>query len=242
MKHVACAIFAFAICSVSCTDQNVQSDPRDDMVADTPAERSNGYALVSTQAGASSEGGMQHSEGNSGDFLSRAVSSKRVVINQALGSDSGDSTLSSLPTQSICQGSGCGPQVKVRLPMVDVFQEGSGSPTDPIELRAILEFYSINECLRAFVEASQDIRQIFRSGCSEEERENVSVGDGQVFSLGLPEGQYYVRIRGHDGSPYSHLLFNNLRDREKIDLEVRVLAPLGLEDGVEFVTDVSKNP
>ncbi len=98
----------------------------------------------------------------------------------------------------------CGPSLIVHFPMDSSFQEGSGGPTEPLEVHGLLEFFQASDCLGSYVRRTRDLRASFRSGCIEVEQGVASVKDGGTISLSL--GNYYVRVRGYDGAPYTHFL------------------------------------
>lgn len=115
----------------------------------------------------------------------------------------------------------CGPSLIVHLPIDPLFQEGSGGPTDPLEVHGLLEFFQTSDCLKNYVRKTRDLRTSYRSGCIEVEQGIASVKDGGTISLVL--GDYYVRVRGYDGAPYTHFLLANKEGRGSKDLFIEQL-------------------
>jgi hypothetical protein len=54
------------------------------------------------------------------------------------------------------------------------------------------------------------------------------VRDGGSISLSL--GEYYVRVRGHDGAPYTHFLLAHKESPEQKDLFIEQLDTSDLEE------------
>ena len=176
-------LFALAMGITFCTDQNIPKDSGIQPQSKVP--------VSSTQ--------IQTAESRTD------LSTRDELPRGTLGADSSLSLLAAtVEGQVVCdtQAAACGPALTIRLPMQEFFQEGSGGPLEPMELRAILEFYQSNDCLRSFVSNAPDIRNTFVSGCNEVLQGVAPVADGGTIFLS--QGEYYVRIRGHDGAPYTH--------------------------------------
>lgn len=115
----------------------------------------------------------------------------------------------------------CGPTLVVHFPTDPLFQEGSGGPTEPIEVSGILEFFQMSDCLRSYVQRSRDLRSSYRSGCIEVEQGIAPLKDGDSISLSL--GDYYIRVRGYDGAPYTHFLLAHKANADQKDLFIEQL-------------------
>ena len=195
-------LFALAIGMTFCTDQNIPIGLGNKAVSkasgsSTPVQSADSRTEPSTREELSSDSG---SAGNSLSLVSATVEGQVVCDMEAIV---------------------CGPALTVQLPLQEFFQEGSGGPLEPMELRALLEFYQSNECLRAFVANGPDIRSTFGSGCTEVLQGVAPVADGGTISLA--KGEYYVRVRGHDGAPYTHLTWTQRDSREPKVLAVGAL-------------------
>jgi hypothetical protein len=147
-----------------------------------------------------------------------------------LESVSPSSPLVTTTGQGVCDSKvpSCGPSLIVHLPTDPLFQEGSGGPTEPIEVHGILEFFQTSDCLRSYVRKTRDLRSSYRSGCIEVEQGIAPVRDGGSISLSL--GEYYVRVRGHDGAPYTHFLLAHKESPEQKDLFIEQLDTSDLEE------------
>jgi len=190
------ALVTIAISTSFCTDHGLQTGVGDKVVSEGPGvssvQETRVTKLLSAESGTDPGGKPLDLRDQEPDLPpSGAVSSPLV----------------STTGQGICdtRTPSCGPAVTVHLPMDPVFQEGSGGPTEPIEVHGILEFFQTSECLKSYVRRSRDLRASYRSGCIEVEQGIAPVKDGGAISLSL--GEYYVRVRGHDGAPYTHFVF-----------------------------------
>ena len=197
---------ALAMSSTSCTDQNIQKSRSGEKVV------SEETALLAEKLG--------QNTGVSPDSAAEvpreaALSLAPSPVDGSVFCDR-DSTV-------------CGPGVLIHLPLQGIFQEGSGGPTEPIELKGIFEFYQTSECLRAFLAKGRDLRHTYGSGCTEVDLGIAAVADGGT--LAVNQGEYYVRVRGHDGAPYTHLIWSYVNsDRSNHLLSIE---PLDVSAGVE---------
>jgi hypothetical protein len=207
-------LFLFAISTSFCTDHGLQTGVGDKVVSE--ADRSD------VLKGANSK--------NSKDGM---AINNLVPVGLSLNQDDEqislpDTTLSPVPLvtttgQGVCDPRTplCGPSLIVHLPIDPLFQEGSGGPTDPLEVHGLLEFFQTSDCLKNYVRKTRDLRSSYRSGCIEVEQGIASIKDGGAVSLVL--GDYYVRVRGYDGAPYTHFLLAHKEGSGPRDLFIEQL-------------------
>lgn len=114
-------------------------------------------------------------------------------------------------------GPGCEIFVLVQVPLGTSF-EIRRDPLGPLELRASLEFFADSSCWRTMVMTSADIRAGVPQSCPEIALGAINVGDGSRILI--KEGSYYVRVRGIDGAPYTHLIWEQERGQPARELRI----------------------
>lgn len=207
-------LFLIGISTSFCTDHGLQTGVGDKVVSEV--DQSNNFKVgISNKARDGLGVGNQVSVGlnlNQDDERSSWVDSPASPV-----------PLVTTMGQGVCDTRTplCGPSLIVHLPIDPLFQEGSGGPTDPLEVHGLLEFFQISDCLKNYVRKTRDLRSSYRSGCIEVEQGIAAIKDGGTISLVL--GDYYVRVRGYDGAPYTHFLLAHKEGSGSKDLFIEQL-------------------
>lgn len=191
-------LFIILISTSFCTDHGLQSGIGDKIVS---------KSSVSVDAPRPGRGAKVLDSSQSGDVPRQMNLNPMNSTGEDNATRSPSSPLVATAGQGVCdsQTATCGPSLTVHFPIDPLFQEGSGGPTEPMEVHGILEFFQPSDCLKSYVQKTRDLRTSYRSGCVEVEQGTLSIKDGGTFSLSL--GDYYVRVRGYDGAPYTHFVW-----------------------------------